>query len=915
MQWEEFQFHIRHLSQADQASVERAFRLGSTVHEGQKRRSGDPFFSHPIAVTRMLAALGADRDTIIAGLLHDSVEDTELTLSDIEEQFGKGVAMLIDGVTKLEHVDIADKPHLNEQVETLRKMFTLMQQDVRIMVIKLVDRLHNMQTISFMSPERQVQIARETMDVYVKIADRLCMRDLQDELEALSLSILEPELFARLLELRNERGRRGKQHVEAMSRVLQERHADATAGTELIAERKQWRKIRQQLQARGAHVTGLATVAIAFVCRDVDQCYRVLGSLHQEWQREILSFQDYINSPMINGYRGLHTTVILEDGTRVRCKIRTAEMEEYAHRGVTVSCFDSRARGVLDYLPWTKRIATIATDTVDRSAEFWEGLQSDILGSTIVIHGPDDSTVLVPGGSTVLDGAFFLFGDIALRTKEVRVNGLPASLDQPLANASTLTVALAQTSQAELRWLRFVHTAIASASIRTQLAAAPRPEKITLGRELLDIALQRFMRLRLAEISPSLLLARLPRLGLNATDDLFEDIAEGKLDTVDVVGELFSDFRKRGGRNIARAWVLRAEVPLATEERLVLATRSYPVVRLSTQRANAYSTVTARLLINAQQADDLTTSLSTFLTPDTWSLRRTTTMRLMIAFCALLLVLWGLDPVVARSLLTGSLSPYDLTFVRAVTFFIASALLYGGQLIFSGGRLKRLSPFHPTLVLSGAALFATALFSYLALSGLAATTYILCVIGGTLVTVLFHRLRAGTGWAGTAISLCLVAGAILVAALTLGYTNYSILAAIGGALGFALYSELSRRYQHEGESIRARYPAFLFWMSCVAVALSGLILPFTDFHAVGPWQLVQAVVFALIFSVLPYSLYFEIMRRMDSTLIERASPLVVIVTVAGELLLSNSVAPLIALPLILLFLAQYYGMYRKTVTS
>lgn len=912
MQWEEFRFNVRHLPETDQAAIERAFALGQKAHLGQKRKSGEPYFTHPVAVAHILADLGGDRDTIIAGLLHDTVEDTPITIDEIERAFGPCVAQLIDGVTKLENVDVADKPGLDQQIETLRKMFTLMQKDVRIMVIKLADRMHNMQTIGFRSPEKQLKVARETMDVYVKIADRLCMRDMQNALESLCLAVLEPETHARLQHMRTERESRGQRLVASLVERLRQDHGEATKGIEFSYEQKSWYRLREQLKAQNDRVTGMATMAMAIVCDDVDQCYRVMGALHGEWQREILSFQDFINSPMINGYRGLHTTIILEDGTRVRCKIRTREMQEYAHRGVAVFCFDNKALGPLEYLPWTKQIDTIATDTSDRSAQFWEGLQSDILGSTIVVHGPDDRTVMLPSDATVLDAAFYLFGDLALRATDVFVNGRSAAFDERLPNASTVTATFARPAAANLRWLRSVNTAVASAIIRRHLGTAPLAEKIAVGRELFDIAVQRFMRLRLDEVKPSLLDEKVRILGLRTQNDLFEALAEGKMDAVDAATQVFADSRKQQRISTREAsWILRANVPPELEERVVRAARAYPTLRVSTSHAKGKTAVSVRMRVSEQQASALDASLASFLAPHSWSIRHMTSSRALALAVGVLISLWGLDPVVARSLLTNGMSPFELTFIRAFTFFAASSMLYAGQSFFSRGQLKWLSPLHPTLLLSGGALFATALCSYLALSGIAATAYILCIVGGLLMAVLAHELSSRARWQQTAMALFIAYAGVLLAALTLGYTAEAMLAGVGSGLGFALYSELSRRYQKESEIIRARYPAFLFWMSCVGVILALFLLPVVDLRAIPPIRAAMATLFALVFSVLPYSLYFEISRRMESTVLDRSLPLVTIVTVVGEFLFSRSPAPLVATPILLFFLAHFYGIYRR----
>jgi hypothetical protein len=233
--------------------------------------------------------------------------------------------------------------------------------------------------------------------------------------------------------------------------------------------------------------------------------------------------------------------------------------------------------------------------------------------------------------------------------------------------------------------------------------------------------------------------------------------------------------------------------------------------------------------------------------------------------------------------------------------------MYGGQLLVMGRKLKWLNPLNPTLIAGGAALFVTALFSYLALQGIPATEYILLIVGGLLVTLLMQQILRAQRWRRTAVSLLIVIGGIMMTAWLMGFSNFTLLAGMGASFGFSLYSELSRRYQQSEAPIRARYPAFLFWLSSVGVALSGFILPYADIAAIHWWDLLKTVVFVLIFSVLPYSMYFEITRRFDSKLLDRAVPLVTIVTVIGELLMLQSVAPLFVLPVIIVFLWHFYA--------
>ncbi|MFH0851901.1 MAG: HD domain-containing protein, partial [Candidatus Peregrinibacteria bacterium] len=330
MEWQEFQSFLRHLSSADSERVRRAFDLCVSAHEGQVRKSGEPYATHPIAVALLIAEMGAGVDPLVAALLHDALEDTDLTLEHIEQRFGHTAAALIESMTKLDDEAVRQHPTLDEEIESLRKMVLLMQEDVRIMVIKLADRLHNMRTVEFLSKERQISFAQETMDIYVKIAERMSMHDISDELEALCIAILEPETFVSLTQLRDLNERQAATVIDTMREILYGEPEPLPSDVLVRVERKSWDHLRARLGTKTETKTGRSDVTFSFICNSIPQCYATVGVLHQKWQHEILSFKDFINAPAINGYRGLHTTIILENGTRVRCKIRTREMQAYA---------------------------------------------------------------------------------------------------------------------------------------------------------------------------------------------------------------------------------------------------------------------------------------------------------------------------------------------------------------------------------------------------------------------------------------------------------------------------------------------------------------------------------------------------------------------------------------------------------
>ncbi len=912
MQWNEFRVHVRHLSLRDLPRVMEAFRLGEKVHRGQKRKSGEPYFTHPVAVAHMLADMGADAETIIAALLHDTVEDTDLTLEDIDRQFDGSVKTLIEGVTKLSQEDIKGRPSLNEQIETLRKMFTLMERDIRIMVIKLVDRLHNMQTIQFLPLEKQRALAKETQEVYVRIADRLCMQDLRDELENLTLPILQEETFNTLAELRTQAETLADEKLGTIRSRLHERRD--MHDIEIIHEPKSWENLQRQYESHSAAVTGLANFTAVFVCQTITDCYHVMGVLHQVWKRELLSFQDFINSPAINGYRGLHTTIILEDGTRVRCKIRTQEMHEYARKGVASVCFRVEPGAMTAFLPWTTRISPLAHDSQERSSDFWLSLQSDILGKSFVIHGPGDEAISVPQDSTALDGAFYLLRDNALRLEAIRVNGVDVTLSHALKHGDTLDAVLGERQTVSLAWLSHVHSGLATATIRAALAQSlPPSEKVKLGKTMLQEALRQGRKGFIEEFNETALNESIQQLGYENLSELYLAIGEGRMDPHDAYRAVFSITSERttangsSGANVAQTIVFRAV--LTNPATLV---KLFDVYRRHQERV-------VGVQIGPSNGEGSEIRMKMDLSPDALrsfeeemasvgaqSIRRARAgWNLPYVFAiGLLVTLWGLDPVLARQIVQSTVTPIDLTVIRFLTFFAFSSLYFLRQKITQRQRLKPLSPLEPTLLLSTLSLFSTAVFTYVTLKGLTASQYILLVVSGlSFVSVLRECWQKQ--WRPYSLASLGILITASVVSLSIQKTEaLYVFAGMGSALSFGLYSLLSKRFQDEVGFVRERYPAFLFWISAGCLILCLPLFPLLHLQDISATGGILTILFALVFAVFPYAIYFECMRRFPNATLNMTLPLVVLSTVIGEIAISHAWSWVTALPLVALITSQ-----------
>lgn len=891
--WTDFTGRLERFSVSEKAVIEKAFTMGNKAHEGQQRQSGEPYFSHPIAVARILIDMGADRDTIVAALLHDTVEDTPLTLKDIERAFGSDVAVLIDGVTKLEQTDLpadrqaSGKPKLDEQIETLRKMFTLMQQDVRIMVIKLADRLHNMQTIGFRPLEKQMTVARETMDIYAKIADRLGMRDMQDTLESLCLAVLEPELHARLQELRHARQEQGQKSLHAVDLQLRANHPEITKNVSVLYEHKTWSRLRQQLESNGMYVTGLATVAAAIVCDTEDTCYRMMGALHHDWQRETLSFQDFINSPMINGYRALHTTIITEDGIRVRCKIRTRDMQEYAHRGITMFCFDQKPQGPMEYLPWTQRIATISTDTSDRSAEFWEGLQSDILGETILVHGPNDSTVLVPRDATVLDGAYFLLREHAHTLSHIRMNGRDVTFATPLEHAATLEIELTPRQAVQHQWLHIVKTGLAAALIRRGLSLQEREQKIRVGSDLLEDHLKDTRRVFLEELQSETVNQLLKASDLPPLEETAILIAEGRITPEEVSDRLFNRnsspaaVRARSIRSVVTCRIRRMD-----RNTLLGMLESYMVEHTHLQTKHDGDTIHCRFTVRLNETERRT--LKGFfenVLHCPYTIRSVKSPFIMTTATILLFLLWGLDPVFAHILLRDpTLSAIDLHAIR----FLSLTVLSGLGLLYQHRRQiipeARLPLRSASLWISVAFLMLVSITSYMSLVTTSPSHYTIpMTAAGLLLTSIVHRRHIAT-LAG--VWTTFIAGIALLLMFSPSWVGMDMFWTALAVISFAGFSLVSERYKRM-EHVSLRVSQYFFILSALCLALSAPLLFFSTLHDINAQTLGLSILFCILCTALPYIIYYSLLSHREIDFVLRFSFLIIPLTILCQALLTS----------------------------
>jgi GTP pyrophosphokinase len=469
---------------SNEAEVRRAFDIAVKAHDGQLRKSGEEYITHPVAVSLILAQLGLNETTIIASLLHDTVEDTPYSLEQLRTDFGDEISSLVDGVTKLDKLTYGP----TAEAETVRKMVIAMSRDIRVLVIKLADRLHNARTWGFVSSESAARKARETLDIYAPLAHRLGMNALKWELEDLSFAVLEPKMFEEISRLVAERSpSRDALTAEVIATVESDLSADSINAT-VTGRKKHFFSVYQKMVVRGREFNDIYDlVGIRVLVNDVKDCYAVLGSIHARWSPVPGRFKDYIAMPKFNLYQSLHTTVIGPTGKAIEIQIRTYEMHSRAEFGIAAHWKYKQggdSEGNSPEMMWLRQLHEWQKETEDPS-EFLEALRFDLGSPEVFVFTPKGSVVALPGGSTPVDFAFSVHTDVGLRCAGAKVNGRLVPLESKLNNGDVIEIVTNKGEHAgpSRDWLNFVKSPRARSKIKAWFSKERREEAIDAGRE------------------------------------------------------------------------------------------------------------------------------------------------------------------------------------------------------------------------------------------------------------------------------------------------------------------------------------------------------------------------------------------------------------------------------------------------
>ncbi len=526
---------------ADESLIRRAHDYARRMHEGQFRHSGDPYFSHPVAVAAILAGMRLDDATIVTALLHDTIEDTRSTYPEIEREFGGEIAGLVDGVTKLTNIQLASTE--TRQSENFRKLFMAMSKDMRVILVKLADRLHNMRTIRAMIPEKQSKKARETMDIYAPLAGRMGMQWMREELEDLAFRVLKPDarssILRRFVTLQREAG----DVIEKItSDILAELEAGGVEGADVHGRAKKPYSIWRKMEEKKIPFSRLSDIyGFRVITGNEPDCYRALGAIHRRWRAVPGRFKDYVSQPKTNGYRSIHTTVSGRDGKRVEVQIRSREMHEVAETGVAAHW--SYRDGVRVNNPFTVDPAMWITQLTERFEagddhdEFLEHVKLEMYADQVFCFTPKGDVVKLPRGATPLDFAYSIHTSIGDRCVGAKIDGIRVPLWTRVKNGQSVEIITAEGQSPQAAWIDVAVTGRAKAAIRRSLREADRGRHIKLGRELARVAFEHHGK----KATEKALKTAAKSHGLDGADELLARLGSAELSARDVVARLYPE--------------------------------------------------------------------------------------------------------------------------------------------------------------------------------------------------------------------------------------------------------------------------------------------------------------------------------------------------------------------------------------
>src|SRR5215211_7158231 len=552
--------------EADEELIARAYSMAHAAHKGQVRKSGEPFVYHPLATADILVDLRMDSTTIAAGILHDVLEDTEITKEQLETQFGEELADIVDGVTKLKRLPAENLEEA--QAESLRKMIVAMSRDVRVIIIKLADRLHNMRTLAYLKRENQLKKATETLEIYAPLAHRLGIYSVKWELEDLAFATLHPRRYAEIKRLVAARRGDREAFIDATAQELLRHLAEAGIEAEVKGRVKHFYSIYNKMVRRNKEFNEIYDLTgLRVIVDDVRDCYGTLGVIHSLWKPIPGRFKDYIAMPKFNMYQSLHTTVMSNEGKLLEIQIRTREMDTIAEYGVAAHWMYKHGLkdSQVDRLAWLKSVMEWQKETTD-ATEFMESLKGELVADEVYVFTPKGDVVSLPSGATPIDFAYHVHTEVGHRTVGARVNDRIVPLDSELVSGDRVEVITGKSTKPSRDWLAVVQSGRARNKIRQFFNKADREDNLSTGREKVLTLLKKR---RIGKVPSGILEDVARATNHSSPDDMFAAIGAGVLSTENVAGRIADHVRPKEEEKPAEQTPALAPLPLpegATDE-------------------------------------------------------------------------------------------------------------------------------------------------------------------------------------------------------------------------------------------------------------------------------------------------------------------------------------------------------------
>lgn len=542
---------------ADEALLNKAYVYAMKKHGAQRRANGDPYFSHPLEVAGILTDLKLDDATIAVALLHDTIEDTDATRSDIDEMFGEDIGRLVEGLTKIGKLDLVTKKAA--QAENLRKLLLAISEDVRVLLVKLADRLHNMRTLHFMPEDRRKATAEETLEIYAPLAGRMGMQDMREELEELAFKVVNPEAYATITERLRELGERNRKLISEIERDLRDKLKANGIDAEIFGREKRPYSIFRKMERKAVSFEQLSDiVGFRVIVKSIGECYAAVGIVHTTWPAVPGRFKDYISTPKQNDYRSIHTTVVGPGRQRVELQIRTADMQAVAEYGIAAHPLykdglpagikvNGNGNGAAEQSPseeirayqWLRRTVEMLSEG-DTPEEFLEHTKLELFQDQVFCFTPKGRLIALPRGATPIDFAYAVHTDIGDTAVGCRINGRPTPLMTELHNGDEVEIVTSKAQVPPAAWESLVVTGKARYAIRRATKAAVRKQYAGLGRQMLARAFDRAGR----PLSDDLLKAALPRLAQHHLEDMVAAVGRGEISSANVVKAVYPDHRE-----------------------------------------------------------------------------------------------------------------------------------------------------------------------------------------------------------------------------------------------------------------------------------------------------------------------------------------------------------------------------------